>query len=251
MKEQLNELVLFAGAGGGVLGGKLLGWRTRCAVEIDPYCRSVLLARQRDGMLDKFPIWDDIRTFDGNRWRRHIDVVSGGFPCQDISAAGKGAGIGGSKSGLWKHMARIIGEVQPQYVLVENSPLLVARGLDVVLADLAALGLNAQWGVIGAGDAGGLHQRNRIWIIAYTNGGQKRIQRFSKKPIQGKQAFSWCKDVRGLEDLRNRSDIPQPPLCRSYHGFPRGVDRIKALGNAQVPAVVKLAWNTLTNQIKN
>jgi DNA (cytosine-5)-methyltransferase 1 len=86
----MNELALFAGAGGGILGGKLLGWRTVCAVEFAPYPRSVLLARQRDGVLEPFPIWDDVRTFDGHPWRGHVDVVSGGFPCQDISVSGGG-----------------------------------------------------------------------------------------------------------------------------------------------------------------
>lgn len=88
----MYELALFAGAGGGILGGKLLGWRTVCAVELDAYARRVLLARQRDGCLEPFPIWDDVRTFDGKPWSGKIDVISGGFPCQDISCAGGGAG---------------------------------------------------------------------------------------------------------------------------------------------------------------
>jgi DNA (cytosine-5)-methyltransferase 1 len=95
----MNELALFAGAGGGILGGELLGWRTICAVERDPYAASVLLARQNDGLLPPFPVWDDVCTFDGRPWRGRVDVVSGGFPCQDISAAGKGAGITGERSG--------------------------------------------------------------------------------------------------------------------------------------------------------
>lgn len=100
----MNELHLFAGAGGGILGGMLLGHSCVCAVEIEPYCRKVLLQRQRDGILPKFPIWDDVRTFDGRPWRGKIDVVCGGFPCQDISCAGKGAGIGGARSGLWSDL---------------------------------------------------------------------------------------------------------------------------------------------------
>ena len=108
----MRELALFAGAGGGILGGHLLGWRTVCAVEYNTYAASVLLARQNDGMLPPFPIWDDVRTLDGRPWRGIVDVVSGGFPCQDISCAGKGAGIDGERSGLWAEMARIIGEVR-------------------------------------------------------------------------------------------------------------------------------------------
>lgn len=162
----MRELALFAGAGGGILGGLLLGWRTVCAVEFDAYCRSVLLARQRDGVLEPFPIWDDVRTFDGRPWRGAVDVVSGGFPCQDISAAGKGAGIDGKRSGLWREMARIIREIQPRYAFVENSPMLISRGLSTVLADFASLGFDARWGVIGASDFGAPHKRERIWIVA-------------------------------------------------------------------------------------
>lgn len=120
VRRELNELALFAGAGGGILGSRLLGWRTVGAVEIDPYCREVLLRRQEEKILEPFPIWDDITTFDGRPWRGIVDVVSGGFPCQDISAAGKGAGITGARSGLWTEMARVVQEVQPQYVFVEN-----------------------------------------------------------------------------------------------------------------------------------
>jgi len=165
MKEQLNELALFAGAGGGILGGKLLGWRTVCAVEWDGYARDVLVARQNDGCLEAFPIWNDVQTFDGKPWRGIVDVVSGGFPCQDISAAGKGAGIEGERSGMWKHMARIIGEVRPQYAFVENSPMLVGRGLAVVLADLAEMGYDAKWRIVGAHHVSAPHRRDRIWLL--------------------------------------------------------------------------------------
>jgi len=169
----LRELALFAGAGGGILGGKLLGWRTVCAVEWEPYPASVLCARQNDGILPPFPIWDDVQTFDGRPWRGIVDVVSGGFPCQDISSAGRGAGIDGEKSSMWRHMARIIGEVRPQYAYIENSPMLTLRGLDRVLADLAALGFDADWGVVSAADVGAPHLRERIWIVANARGGRR------------------------------------------------------------------------------
>jgi DNA (cytosine-5)-methyltransferase 1 len=166
----LNELALFAGGGGGILGGVLLGWRTVCAVEIDEHCRRVLMQRQDDGHLHPFPIWDDVTTFDGEPWRGKVDVISGGFPCQDISAAGRGAGISGARSGLWSHMARIAGEVRPRFVFVENSPLLVRRGLAVVLSDLAEMGYDARWCVLGADDVGAPHRRKRIWILAHADG---------------------------------------------------------------------------------
>ena len=161
----MNELALFAGAGGGILGGQQLGWRTVCAVEWEPYPASVLAARQNDGLLAPFPIWDDVRTFDGTPWRGAVDVVSGGFPCQDISVAGKGAGIDGERSGMWQHMARVIGEVRPRFAFVENSPALLTRGLGRVLGDLAALGYDCRWTVLGAADVGAPHRRDRFWLV--------------------------------------------------------------------------------------
>ena len=163
----LRELALFAGAGGGILGGHLLGWHTVCAVEWEPYPASVLVARQNEGILPPFPIWDDVQTFDGRPWRGRVDVVSGGFPCQDISVAGKGEGIDGERSGMWRHMARIVDEVRPRFVFVENSPALIRRGLARVIGDLAKIGYDCRWCVMGADDVGAPHRRKRIWILAY------------------------------------------------------------------------------------
>lgn len=146
----------------------LLGHRPVCAVEIDEYCQQVLSARQADGCLPWFPIFADVTTFDGRPWRGLVDVVAGGFPCQDISTAGKGAGIDGEKSGLWREMARVIGEVRPPFAFVENSPVLTSRGLDRVLGDLAEMGYDARWGVVSAADVGAPHERERIWIVAYS-----------------------------------------------------------------------------------
>ncbi len=204
----MTELALFAGAGGGILGGKLLGWRTVCAVEWDAYARDVLVARQNDGCLHPFPIWDDIQTFDGRPWRGRVDVVSGGFPCQDISAAGKGAGIDGSRSGMWFHMARIIGEVRPRHVLVENSPMLTSRGLGRVLGDLATLGYDAEWGVLGAIDAGAPHKRDRIWIVAHTYGDRwnQNKQTLARRPNQ----FFKCTSVADANCAGCQwTDVPQ------------------------------------------
>ncbi len=163
----LRELVLFAGAGGGILGAVLAGHRIVCAVELDAYARSVLLARQNDGTLEAFPVWDDVRSFAGCAWRGRVDVVSGGFPCQDISTAGTRAGIDGKQSGLWREMARIVREVRPRFVLVENSAALTVRGMGRVLADLASMGFDARWGVLSAAGVGAPHLRERIWILAH------------------------------------------------------------------------------------
>jgi len=241
----LNELALFAGAGGGILGGKLLGWRTVCAVEWEAYPASVLCARQNDGLLPTFPIWDDVQTFDGKPWAGIVDVVSGGFPCQDISAAGKGAGIDGERSGMWGEMARIIHEVRPRFVFVENSPMLTSRGLGRVLGDLASMGFDARWGVLGAASVGAVHLRERIWIVA-TNNRSKRGKRIISKKIQKFTPFPWGKDIRSVEDLRNRSNLPQSLIRRINHDVACGMDRLKAIGNGQVPLCAATAWRILS-----
>jgi DNA (cytosine-5)-methyltransferase 1 len=269
----LRELALFAGAGGGILGGRLLGWRTVCAVEFDSYARSVLLARQRDGHLERFPIWDDVRTFDGHPWRGSVDVVSGGFPCQDISSAGKGAGIEGARSGLWGHMARIVREVRPRFVLVENSPMLTSRGLGVVLGDLASMGYDARWGVLGARHVGAPHRRDRIWIVACdadrdsepaqpVNDEASRVPRVAWWDCDPSVANAACPDGKespaphgikgavqsggggGGECPRGRT--PESVVGRVADGVADRVDRLRALGNGQVPAVAALAWTILS-----
>ena len=265
----MNELALFAGAGGGILGGKLLGWRTVCAVEWEPYPASVLVARQNDKILPAFPIWDDVQTFDGKPWRGIVDVVSGGFPCQDISAAGKGAGIDGERSGMWKEMARIICEVQPKFAFVENSPMLTRRGLGTVLGDLASMGFNAEWGVLGASDIGANHQRDRIWIfaknMAYSDSLRKlqsqRIEQNKRRRIGNsskKMAYSdstQCKGNKCSERIvKEYSDIgsaswwqTEPQLGRVVDGMVARVDRLKAIGNGQVPLCAATAWRLLND----
>lgn len=165
----MNELALFAGVGGGILASKLLGWRTVCAVERDAYAATILAQRQNDGLLETFPIWSDVTTFDGRPWRGIIDVISGGFPCQDISVAGKGEGIDGKRSGLWKDFARIIDEVLPRYVFIENSTMLRTRGLETVLSNLASIGYDAEWTCLSAAECGAPHKRDRFWLVAYPN----------------------------------------------------------------------------------
>jgi len=263
----MNELALFAGAGGGILGGKLLGWRTVCAVEWEPYPASVLCARQNDGILPPFPIWDDVQTFDGKPWRGIVDVVSGGFPCQDISAAGRGAGIDGVKSGMWREMARIIHEVQPRFAFVENSPMLTSRGLGTVLGNLAELGFNARWGVLGAADIGANHQRNRIWIVAKRSGQlsytqHNRIRRWEQqqesiKKENGEMAYAnstQCKRNKCAERINQEyTNIgsaswwqTEPNLDRVADGVAARVDRLKAIGNGQVPLCAATAWKILS-----
>ena len=270
----MNELALFAGSGGGILGGHLLGWRTVCAVERDAYSAQVLAQRQNDGALPTFPIWSDVCSFDGRPWRGLVDVVSGGFPCQDISAAGNGAGIDGARSGLWREMARIISEVRPGEVYLENSPLLVGRGLAVVLGDLAEMGYDAQWCIVSASDLGAPHRRERIWLVAYANGSRRPKRRLS---IGAPKAFAELgigsqeladagsehvqRIITSGADTKVRSRPIERPTGPCGDGFRRWptepgmgrvadgvayrVDRIKALGNGQVPRVAAATYNAL------
>jgi len=256
----LNELALFAGAGGGILGGHLLGWRTVCAVEWEQYPASVLCARQNDGLLPPFPIWDDVQTFDGKPWRGIVDVVSGGFPCTDISAAGKGAGIDGEASGMWREMARIIHEVQPRFVFVENSPMLTSRGLGRVLGDLASMGFDARWGVLGAADVGAVHQRDRIWIVAelppplemaYTNSNRLESNRqignikAARKQFRGRWTKSSSISLLTPYEHENACKCVRDADVVAYR-----VDRLKAIGNGQVPAVAAAAWSLLSDEFE-
>ena len=162
----LRLLDLFSGVGAFSLGlERSGGFKTAAFCEIDPFCRAVL-----DRHWPEVPKYDDVRSLTAERLAADgivVDAICGGFPCQDISAAGKGAGIAGERSGLWTEFARIIGELRPGYVIVENVSALLGRGLDVVLGDLAALGFDAEWHCVPASAIGAPHRRDRIWIVAY------------------------------------------------------------------------------------
>ncbi|MHC4575610.1 MAG: DNA cytosine methyltransferase [Planctomycetota bacterium] len=267
----MNELALFAGAGGGILGGLLSGFRTGCAVEIDPYCRRVLLARQKDGMLQRFPIWDDICTFDGRPWEGSIDVITGGFPCQDISAAGKGQGLTGKRSGLWFEMLRVIGEVRPRFIFAENSPLLRTRGLGTILDGLDSMGYNARWCVLGARHVYAPHRRDRLWMLAYSDSAELRKQSRGGRGQDWKEAaiiaehgerehvadsdeigrHGWARSRKEQTGRGKPADKGwrefEPTVGRVADGVAHRVDRLKAIGNGQVPAVAALAWEILTS----
>ena len=250
----MNELALFAGAGGGILGGKLLGWRTVCAVEWEHYPASVLCARQNDGLLPPFPIWDDVQTFDGKPWRGIVDVVSGGFPCQDLSAGGARAGLDGERSGLWKEMVRIVGEVRPRFVFVENSPMLVNNGLDRVLTDLSKLGFDAKWGIVGGDAVGAPHRRERFWLVANAHShrlherASKRDNLHGQKICENKQK-NWNGVWRETDKCLSFDDWKA--FARKFYGMDDGMasrmDRVKACGNGQIPQVAATAWRMLSD----
>jgi len=233
----MNELALFAGAGGGILAGKLLGWRTVCAVEINTFCSSRLMQRQNEGHLQPFPIWDDVCTFDGRPWRGVVDVVSGGFPCTDISQAGKKSGIEGEASSLWKEMARIIGEVRPRFAFVENSSALTHRGLGVVLGDLADLGFSARWGVLGSNHVGAPHARSRCWIVADSMPWLKPMGRNIPGGRREPEQIAWN---------AHRQAVCEPGFLGKPDGMADRMDRNRAIGNGQDPRVAAAAFTILS-----
>jgi DNA (cytosine-5)-methyltransferase 1 len=184
-----------------------------------------------------------VQTFDGRAWRGIVDVVSGGFPCQDISAAGKGAGIDGERSGMWHHMARIVDEVRPQYVFVENSPMLTSRGLGRVLGDLASMGFDAEWGVLGAADIGAPHQRDRIWIAGWRD----VLPHTKHEWTRWWQQLQACPFEEVWWKFQSAAQ-PKSGVDRVAHGVANRVDRIKAIGNGQVPRVAAAAFANLANR---
>lgn len=258
----MNVLELFAGAGGGILGGLLLGHRPVCAVEIDPYCRDVLLQRQRDGALPLFPIWDDVKTFDGRPWSGLVDIVSGGFPCQGISSANPhGKGLDDSRSGLWFAMARVIDEIQPRFAIVENSPRLARKGLSRVVGDLLALGYRCAWGILGAQHVGAPHNRDRLWLLAHTNKAGHGVC-----AVDGEMGGSCAPTARhtgALSDTPGSREPtarrghaarphrwpPEPAVSRVDDGLAHRVEWTRATGNGQVPAVHALAFRLLYQRL--
>lgn len=158
----MNILDLFSGIGGFSLGLERAGMRTVAFCEIDPHARKVLNKHWPD-----VPVFTDVSTLSKDDLNEQIDVIAGGFPCQDISTAGLGAGLSGSRSGLWFQFHRLIKEIQPRYAIIENVSALRSRGLDQVLWSLSEIGYDAEWHCIPAAAVGAPHRRDRIWIVAY------------------------------------------------------------------------------------
>ncbi len=243
--QPLKELSLFSGAGGGILGSLLLGHQIIGAVEHDEYCCRVLEQRQRDGVLERFPIFQaDIREFIrhgyADLYAGKCDLVSAGFPCQPFSVAGKQAGADDERN-MWPATVEVIRRVQPRSVLLENVPGLISCGyLGTVISDLAALGFVGRWGVLGACDAGAPHKRDRLWIVSHAKRDEQQQSRHGSVGRVGRQqqSVAWDRDWESaLCEFRGMDD-----------GLAYGVERIDTLRNAQVPAVVALAWMQLSGQ---
>ena len=230
---------LFSGIGGLELGLERAGLGpVKWQVEIDPYCRAVLAKHWPD--VERF---DDVRTV-GRGNLAPVDLICGGFPCQDISLAGGMAGISGSRSGLWSEYARIVGEIRPRYVVVENVAELARSGLDRVLADLASLGFDAVWFPLAAADLGAPHERDRLFVVAHPV--QIGCSGAEQGGIDGGHETRLWNCGAGDAPCPSPSweaEIgwaPEPALDRVANGVPNRMDRVGALGNAVVPQVAEV-----------
>lgn len=212
---------LFSGIGGLDLGLDRAGFECRFQVEIDPYCTKVL-----ERHWPNVRRYGDITKVDGRELER-VDLLCGGFPCVDISAAGRQEGIEAPRSGLWFEFARIIRELRPRYVLIENVAALLVRGMGRVLGELAACGYDAEWQVLSACAVGAPHPRNRVFILAYPCGSR----------LEGIYEACWGVDLQPTtRDLRRHWQA-EPEMDRVAYGFPRGVVKypLIGIGNAVVP----------------
>ena len=253
---KLRVLSLFAGIGGMELGlERTGGFETVAQCEIDPFCRKVLAKHW-----PHVKRYEDVRTLTADALARDgigVDVITGGFPCQDISSAGYKVGIGGQRSGLWSEYSRLIGELRPSYVLVENVAALLSRGLDVVLGDLAQIGYDAEWHCIPASAVGAPHQRDRVWIIANPNNQSKSVsaKHDETRGVQevGNVIHAECRFIPLGLHLGRIGRFGQPlPWDRVWEGensplglgmvdgVPQRLDRLRSLGNAVVPQIPEL-----------
>ena len=260
----MNVLDLFSGIGGFSLGLERAGMRTVAFCEIEPYARAVL-AKHWPGV----PCYTDVRELTAKRLAADgisVDVICGGFPCTDISSAGDKAGIDGEQSGLWREYARLIGELRPRFVIVENVADLLSRGLGVVLGDLATIGYDAEWHCIAAAHVGAPHIRDRIWIVAYPDADSRRQQehtqfygpsaqdsadRSARREYAGglrdavanatleRSVLDWRQQfpARSHEARRVHQWTTEPDVGRVADGVPSRTHRLRCLGNAVVPEI--------------
>ncbi len=235
----LNVLDLFSGIGGFSLGLERAGMRTVAFCEIEPYPRAVLRKHW-----PAIPIYDDVRTLTADRLAADgigpIDVICGGFPCQDVSTAGNGAGIDGARSGLWREYARLICEIRPFWVIVENVAALLNGGICRVLGDLAAVGYDAEWHCIRAARVGLHHSRDRVWIVAYPSESGRGLLQIT---FDNNTQSPWREADAHTPNLAtwDRSEICPPGIIRMADGIPGDMEpRFAALGNAVVPQIPEI-----------
>lgn len=223
----MNELALFTGCGGGLLGTALLGIRPVAGVEKEPYARKIIMLRQSEGFLPVFPTWDDIKTFDPGPWAGKIDIITGGFPCQAFSRAAHGRNVAPD---LWPDMYEVIERVRPPFVFAEN---VVPAPIERAGRDLARLGYQARGIALSAKDLGGDHIRRRYWLLAYADNPRKLLY-----SIYGSKEQSGCNLSSGVWSAN-------PGIGGMANGVATKVDRLRCTGNGQVPIVAATALATL------
>ena len=235
----MKVLDLFSGIGGFSLGLERAGMETVAFCEISEYPRKILARHWPD-----IPIYSDVRELTGDRLRQDgiaVDVICGGFPCQDISAAGNQAGIGeGTRSGLWSECARLLGDIRPRYAIFENVTALISgeRGewFQQVLWDISQVGYDAEWHCIRASQLGAWHKRDRVWIMAYPNG-QGLEGLWQGRTLQGGREATGYGGPSSKS--LGRAWATEPDICRVANGVPNRSHRLRCLGNAVVPQVVE------------
>ena len=237
----MRTLSICSGVGGLDLGIRIAvpDARAVCYIEREAYAAAVLAARMEDGTMDQAPIVLDLREFDGSPWRGEVDCIAAGFPCQPVSLAGKGLAQEDERW-LWDDVARVIREVEPRFVFVENVPGLVRRGLRGVVGDLAELGFDAEWSLFSAAASGAPHLRKRLFLLAsHPDSERPQIrQGIAGNPRQEQPAAigtDWW--------------VTEPDVGRVAHGIPHRVDRLRAIGNGVVPIVAARAWITLMGRL--
>jgi DNA (cytosine-5)-methyltransferase 1 len=237
VSKALKVLDLFSGIGGFSLGLERAGMETVAFCEVSPKCRHLLKHHWPE-----VPQYDDVCTLTAERLAADgiaVDVICGGFPCQDISLNGDGAGIEGARSGLWREFARLICEIRPGVVVVENVSAIVNRGLSTVLGDLASLGYDAWWDCARASNFGAPQLRDRFWCVAYSEGGEagEQIARNCHRVFEEARAEQ-ASQAGGRAGLLGGHDwSPEPAICRVVDGVSVNVDRVSVLGNAVIPEI--------------
>jgi len=234
---KLKGLDLFSGYGGITLG--LEDWvRPVAYCEIEPYAQGILLSRMEDGSLPLAPIWNDVSTLRGYNLPE-IDIIYGGFPCQDISVAGNGKGLAGERSGLFYELCRLVEEIHPKFIFLENVPAIRTRGLLEVIREFTDLGYDCRWTRVSAREVEAPHRRERWFLLAHSN-----LNRCSEQT----EATSKTTSRRRSETTTTECDRwpIEPNVGRVDDGTPFRMDRIKLLGNGVVPKQVKEAFIKLS-----
>lgn len=245
----MNELSLFSGAGGGLLGSKLLGWRCVGYVENEDYCQRVIAQRIKDGILDEAPIFSDIRAFIGegyaDSYQGMVDVITAGFPCQPFSVAGKRKGEMDERN-MWPPTIEAIRRVKPRFALLENVPgLLSTEYFGTILKDLAESGYDARWKVISAAELGAPIERKRLFIVGVNRCFNVDRLEFYKSTNIKNNVWEYSTQNK-LSDVKTSWLMANGYGSREVDGVDSWMDRLKAIGNGQVPEVVRTAWELLT-----